>query len=157
MIIRKANKSDLSQIVSLYLEYQKEEKKLADVEVGRWMTTKKVISKDIGSYILEKDKFLSVLINENTIVGFILGSFKRDKSYIIKNYGSIDEIYIVPEMRGKGFSSKLKDEFIKWFKERKSGKGVIVLYVMPKNKVAQKAYEKWGFEVSDFKLAKEIK
>lgn len=60
-------------------------------------------------------------------------------------------------MRGKGFSSKLKDEFIKWFKEKKKGRGIVTLYVMPKNNFAIKAYKKWGFKISDLKLAKEFR
>lgn len=66
-------------------------------------------------------------------------------------------MYIIPKMRGRGFSSHLKDEFITWFKERKNGRGAISLYVLPRNKTAQKAYEKWGFKISYLKLAKELK
>jgi GNAT superfamily N-acetyltransferase len=154
---RRATPKDISQLVSLYMEYQNEEKKLADIDGGRWMINKKGISIDIRDYILGQNKLLMVVVNGDKIVGFILGNFKRNRNYTIKNYGMIDELYIVPEMRGKGLSSKLKDGFIKWFKEKKSGKGAIGLYVMPRNKVAQRAYEKWGFKVSDLKLVKEVK
>lgn len=157
MIIRRAAIGDLPELVNLYLDYQNEEKGLSEVDSGRWRITKKGISIDIKDYILGQNKLLMVVVDEDKIVGFILGNFKRNKNYMIKNYGAIDEIYIVPKMRGKGLSSKLKNGFIKWFKEKKSGKGVIGLFVMPKNKVARRAYEKWGFKVSDFKLMKEIK
>jgi len=85
-----------------------------------------------------------------------MGSFEK-KNEALENYGSIDELYIVPKMRRKGFSSKLKEEFVKWFKEKKKGKGVISLHVMPGNEIAKKSYQKLGFEVSDLKLVKEIK
>ncbi len=155
--IRKATASDLPQLVNLYLEYQKEEKKLTNVDRSRWMITKTGILQDLRDYVLEQNKLLRVLVDKDKITGFILGSFKRSKKYAIKNYGTIDEIYIIPKMRGRGLSSRLKDEFIKWFKERKIGKGVIALFVMPQNKVAQEAYKKWGFTISDLKLVKEFK
>ena len=155
--IRKATMEDLSPLVDLYLEYQAEEKKLANADRSRWMIKRRGIFQDIKDYISEQNRLLMILVDEDKIVGFIFGSLKRNKNYTIKNYGAIDELYIIPKMRGMGLSSKLKDEFIKWFTERKRGKGVVILYVMPKNKIAQKAYKKWGFKVSDLKLAKEFK
>lgn len=156
MKIRRATEKDLKEIVNQYLEYQKEEGKLADIDVGRWKLKKKIISRYIKKYILKQDKILLVLIEKDEIVGFLLGGFTKNNNYTTENYGTIDEIYVAPKMRGKGFSSKLKDEFVKWFKEKKKGKGIVTLYVMPKNNVARKAYKKWGFKISDLKLVKEF-
>ena len=151
--IRRATLKDLSQIGNLYREYQKEQEKLADVDKKRWQLSEKTIIKFIKNYISDKNKTISILTNDDTIIGFIFGHFEKEK-----NNGTIDEIYIIPKMRGRGFSSKLKDEFIKWFKEKKQNKkATISLYTMPKNIIAQKAYKKWGFQVSDLKLVKEIK
>lgn len=156
MKIRKATKKDLSELVRLYLKYRKENESLAGVYKQRWQLSKKEISKYILESISKKNNFLMVLDEEGVLKGFIFGSFEK-KEDSIKNYGSINEIYVVPEMRGKGFSSQLKDEFVKWFKEKKKGKGIISLYVMPKNEVAKKSYQKGGFEVSDLKLVREMK
>lgn len=155
--IRQATPKDIPQIGKLYLEYQKEERKLADIDGGRWMLPGKVVLKNLKKYISNQNKIISIVLDENKVTGFIMGSFSRNNDYTLPDYGTIDEIYIIPKMRGKGLSSRLKDEYIEWFKNKKKGKGAIALYVMPRNEIARKAYKKWGFTVSDLKLVKEFK
>jgi GNAT superfamily N-acetyltransferase len=150
--IRQATTLDINNLLNIYQKYQKEQEKVADVNKERWQLPRKTIIKFIKTYISNKDKIILVLINDGIIEGFILGRFEKGK-----NNGTIDDIYITPEMRGKGFSSQLKNDFIKWFNQKRKGKGTISLYTLPKNKVAQEAYKKWGFKISDLKLIKEIK
>jgi ribosomal protein S18 acetylase RimI-like enzyme len=157
MIIRKATKKDIPILLKQYIEYQKEEEKLAETMAGRQKLDQKIIIKDLQSFLLNKDKTLLVAIEEEKIIGFLAGSFTKDLNQKINNIGSIDELYIIPKNRSQGISSKLKDEFISWFKNKKKGGGTISLYSMPKNKNAQKAYEKWGFGISYLKWNKEIK
>jgi ribosomal protein S18 acetylase RimI-like enzyme len=157
MIIRKATKKDLSILLKQYIEYQKEEEKLAKTMAGRQKLDPKVIIKDLQSFLLNKNKILLVAIEEEKIIGFLVGRFIKALNQKISNIGSIDELYVIPRNRGQGVSSKLKDEFISWFKNKKKGRGTISLYSMPKNKNAQKAYEKWGFKVSYLKWNKELK
>jgi len=156
MNIRKATLKDLPQLVKLYIEYQKEEEKLASTGVGRMNYDQRSVSQDLKSFILKRNKILLIMIDEDKIIGLLLGSFAKIPTQRIEDRGFLNEIYIVPKMRGKGFSSKLKDEFIEWVKKRKSGAGAISLYVMPKNKKALGTYKKWGFRISYLNLTKEL-
>lgn len=157
MNIRKATLKDLPWLVKQYIEYQKEEDKLASTEVGRMKFDKKSVFHDLRKFILKQNKILFIMIDEDKIIGFVAGSFTKNPIQQIKNIGFLDEIYIVPKMRGKGLSSKLKDEFIKWVKKRKRGVGAISLYVMPRNKIALETYKKWGFKVAYLNLTKKLK
>ena len=156
MNIRKATLKDLPLLAKQYIEYQKEEDKLASTEVGRMRSDKKSVFQDLKKFITKPNKILLVAVDENKIIGFLAGSFTKNQTRRIKNTGFLDEIYIIPKMRGKGLSSELKDEFIEWVKKRKNGAGAIVLYVVPRNKAALKAYKKWGFKASYINLTKKI-
>lgn len=156
MNIRKATLKDLPWLVKQYIEYQKEEDKLASTKVGRMKFDKKSVFHDLRKFILKQNKILFVMIDEDKIIGFVAGSFTKNPIQRIKNIGFLDEIYIAPKMRGKGLSSKLKDEFIKWVKKRKRGAGAISLYVMPRNKIALETYKKWGFEIAYLNLTKKV-
>ncbi len=125
MIIRKTTKKELPIILKLYTGYQKEEEKLAETMVGRQRLDKEIITKDLQDFLLKKDKILLVAIEEGKIMGFLAGSFIKDQNQKISKIGSIDEIYVIPMNRGHGISSKLssklKDEFIEWFNNKKGG------------------------------------
>lgn len=59
---------------------------------------------------------------------------------------NIDELYIIPEYRGKGIST----DYVKYLKERKDIEFVAMeLEVLPYNARALKLYEKLGFMKSD--------
>ena len=156
MNIRKATLKDLPYLVKQYTEYQKEEEKLASTEVGRMKYDQKSVSQDLKSFILKRNKILLVVVDQDKIIGLLLGSFAKIPTQRIENRGFLNEIYIVPKMRGKGLSSKLKDEFIKWVKKRKRGAGALSLYVMPRNKIAIETYKKWGFKVAYLNLTKKL-
>lgn len=80
-------------------------------------------------------------------VGHMIISIK--KNFPIFNmlyYGRINTIFIKEEYRGRGISSILKDEAFKWFKSK--GIKRVSLNVLPNNKPAIDAYQKWGLTLS---------
>ncbi len=87
-----------------------------------------------------------MIFNEgNRVVGYciIVNFYSNEYGGLILN---IDELYIIPEYRGKGIST----DFVRYLKERKDIEFVAMeLEVLPYNARALKLYEKLGFMKSD--------
>ena len=69
-------------------------------------------------------------------------------TYKNKKIGIISDLYIKKNFRNRRISSKLKDRFIEWFKEK--GIRFIAAPLYPDNKFAHSLTKKWGFV--DYKL-----
>ncbi|GAL86483.1 hypothetical protein MYP_3712 [Sporocytophaga myxococcoides] len=88
---------------------------------------------------------IKIFRDGNRIVGYCIIVYFYSNEYggLILN---IDELYVIPEYRGKGISS----DFVRYLKERKDIEFVAMeLEVLPYNVRALKLYEKLGFIKSD--------
>jgi len=103
--------------------------------------------KYIKGRIYSKNDAIFIAEYKGKPVGHMIISIKKNfPIFQMEYYGRINTVFIKKEFRGRGISSKLKDEAVKWFK--KKGISRISLNVFPDNKIAIDAYEKWGLSLS---------
>jgi GNAT superfamily N-acetyltransferase len=162
MEIRKAKLSDVNSILKLFLDFVKEhnntviskspEKKKRRELINNF----KEISRDnIKKMIRSKNNSIFLAFENENIIGFNFNSIKKyDDSIKLKNYGSIEDIYVISDFRGKKVSSKLRDKAIYWFK-KKSMKYVAISF-NSENKIAHKIYKNWGFSDEYTEMWKKI-
>jgi len=67
----------------------------------------------------------------------------------------IDDVYVLPEFRGKGIGKKLAVGCLNRMKA--AGAKAVTLQVLTGNKVAIKLYEKLGFKTYRYGMLKQIK
>lgn len=77
-------------------------------------------SEEFGSYITSrfKDEDFKIYVAEyeDKIVGYIMGWINvRPPIYVRKKVGYLSNVYINPEMRGKGIGGKLVSKLNEWF------------------------------------------
>ena len=88
-------------------------------------------------------------------VGHMVVSIKKNfPIFEMEHYGRINTVYIKKDFRGKGISSKLKDEAFKWFKSKNINR--VSLNVSSDNKQALVAYKKWGLTLSLLEMRRTI-
>ncbi len=79
--------------------------------------------------------------SENKIVGFC----KADK---LKNFGEIDAMYVIPELKGRGLGKKLMEKAFEWFGPNLEVRLKVVKY----NSRAIAFYKKFGFKETTTKV-----
>ncbi|MFC1728493.1 GNAT family N-acetyltransferase [Nanoarchaeota archaeon] len=151
MIIRKAKLGDCKEFIRLFNLFRKDDEDaflsgflLEAVRLKK--NYKKEVERYFKSFISSTKKAIYFAEEEKEIIGLVFGSISTHGRYY-EHYdkeGVIDGIFVIRSKRGKGISSKLKDELFKWFKSKKLK--FVGLGVMDKNKKAQKIYKKWGFK-----------
>lgn len=152
--VRKAKLKDINIILNFETELlnssYKIMKKYSPNNLSDWNLKKDyndILFKYIKGRIFSKNDAIFISEVNGKPVGHIIISIK--KNFPIFNmlyYGRINTVYIKEEYRGKRISSKLKDEAFKWFKSK--GINRVSLDVLPVNKQAIDAYQKWGLTLS---------
>jgi len=136
MKIRNATKKDKRSISELYYELHPVEEKE---------------NKEKGLLVpIEKSKIKPILLvaEENKqIVGFIWAHFIQ---YGFFKYGTIDELFVKKEFRGKGVGSALLKKAIKKLQNFKAK--IILVGTEKENKEAIKLYKDVGFELGERSL-----
>jgi len=100
--------------------------------------------------------FLLVAKSDNAVVGFAFASiFRNYPLEVSKTIGVIDDVYVLPEFRGKGIGKKLAVGCLNRMKA--AGAKAVTLQVLTGNKVAIKLYEKLGFKTYRYGMLKQIK
>lgn len=157
--IRKATLKDVPALVGLWKEFEDEHdemvlkkdsslkeflKKKPKAEANVRKSFRKTISKTGFVFIAEADK---------KAVGYLEGSIKKD--YVLaNNLGSIWDIFVKKEFRGKGISSMLKDKAMAYF--RKKGAKFSEIHVQIHNTEAHKIYSNWGFFDEHIRMLKRL-
>ena len=98
--------------------------------------------------------FLLVAKSDSRIVGFACASIFRQNLEVTQIVGTIEDVYVLPEFRGKGIGKKLAAECLT--KMKASSVKVVRLQVLAENKAAIKLYEKLGFKVNRYGMIKQI-
>jgi len=99
--------------------------------------------------------FLLVAKSGGMVVGFALASIFRDYPLeISKTIGVIDDVYVLPEFRGRGIGKKLAVECLNRMKA--AGVTAVTLQVLTENKTATRLYEKLGFKTYRYGMIKQI-
>ena len=112
----------------------------ATIGVTDWAYTE-VGEKDYN-YFLNK-QFIYVAEDNQKIVGFITGEILSKKEWYTVQLGTINNLFVLEEYRGKGIGKKLMETMMDAFKEK--GINNFELYALNNNENALKLYEKLGF------------
>lgn len=136
---RKFEAADRAQVVSMIQDFYN------DDPAGKSKTEEQIF-KSFEAFENHPDYgSITVFIDDNRIVGYciIVNFYSNEYGGLILN---IDELYIIPEFRGRGIST----DFVKYLKGKKDLAFVAMeLEVLPYNSRALKLYEKLGFVKSD--------
>jgi ribosomal protein S18 acetylase RimI-like enzyme len=88
-------------------------------------------------------------------VGFIYARIFLDSPLeVSKLVGRIDDLYVLPEFRGRRIGKKLVTECLK--EMRAAGVDAVSLTVLAENKVAVKLYEKLGFKIHAHRMITQL-
>jgi GNAT superfamily N-acetyltransferase len=151
IVIRKAKVKDIDVIVN----FEKKLIKSADDIMNNYCPKHCVdyrLKKDYGeilsTYIKgriysKNDAVFIAELNGKPVGHMIISIKKSHPIFKMERYGRINTVYIEEGFRGKGISSKLKNEAFQWFK--KKGIHRVSLNVVLENEKALRAYKKWGF------------
>ncbi|AFH48666.1 Histone acetyltransferase HPA2-like protein [Ignavibacterium album JCM 16511] len=137
--IRKAEKSDIPNILKLIKELAEYEKLLHEV-----VTTEK----NLEEVIFGEKKFVEVLIAEFN--GELAGQtifFHNFSTFVGKPGLYIEDLYVRPQFRGKGIGKALLNEVIKLAKERNCGR--VEWVVLDWNQPAIDFYKSIGAKAMD--------
>jgi len=107
-------------------------------------TTKKAKTLKAKLYGACNTGYFVAICNES-IIGFIVLSKEEGKGDI----GEICALYLLKEHQGKGFGKKMMDYVMMTFKNE--GINKVVLWVLEKNMLARRFYEKYGFKKTEAK------
>jgi len=99
--------------------------------------------------------FLLVAKSRNRLVGFACASVPRDYPLDVSEFvGAIDDVYVLPEFRGRGIGKRLVVESLKKMKDK--GVNTVRLTVLTENKTAIKLYEELGFRIYRYGMTKSL-
>lgn len=134
LVIRRAEKSDIPEILMMIKELAEYEKLLHEV-----VTTEEHLVK----VIFGEQKFVEVLIAEldGTLAGQTI-FFQNFSTFVGRPGLYIEDLYVRPEFRGKGIGKALLNEVIKLAKQRNCGR--VEWVVLDWNKPAIDFYKSIG-------------
>lgn len=158
--IRKATLKDVPALVELnaMLEDGQDEIILKNMPWLEPLSKRKnIYAKETGKgfrkTINSKERFMFLAEINGKLAGYLEGAVRKHKvRHCIS--GSIWDIFIKKEFRGKGISSKLKKEALKIM--RKKHAVYVSLNVNRYNTRAHSIYKKWGFVDSDISMLKKL-
>ncbi|MEM2102130.1 MAG: GNAT family N-acetyltransferase [Candidatus Bathyarchaeia archaeon] len=109
--------------------------------------------KFIRDSLAEKKSFLFVAKSRYKPIGFAYGSVFREYPLEVSEFiGTINDVYVLPEFRGKGIGKKLVVRCLNRLKTE--GVKAVRLMVLTENEVAVKLYEKLGFKIYRYGMIK---
>lgn len=140
MEIRLATKKDFEKFLTIKEEF------IEDYSISK--KTKEFIKEEFNEYL--KNGAIILAIENNIIISYLTGEINKNPYETI---GYISEIFVKKEYRSKGISTKLKDKFLEFLKEKDIR--ICRIDVNPNNP-AQEAYKKWGFKIDKYRMSLEI-
>jgi GNAT superfamily N-acetyltransferase len=162
IIIRKANIKDIDILVKMWKEFMKlhDEAMIAkNPKIKPYVKLRKdapELFRKFSSQQIKSEKGLVLIAEVNgKPAGYVLSLIKSNiPVYELSELGYISDMYVKKEYQGLGLSSKLKDETVKWFKEKKIKHMSLRVYY--DNDHARQVYEKWGFFNHSIEMCREI-
>lgn len=141
MEIRKANKEDAREIVSLLKEYEEHENFL---DSSFELSSIKELSATVSKQFKNKDVIYLIADNNFNLVGLLSYSLERRGK---NKVGVLQDIIITKDFRKKGIGKKLVDEAIKIMK--KEGCLFVRSFVMANNTDAQTFWKNMDFSLKE--------
>jgi len=159
LLIRKAVLSDSDTLTKYYVDFKSGHAQYAPkffLEYRKKINSFESIKRAVNEMICNNGGLFFVVEAAGELVGFAYGEVRVDKRAVFPDMvvGEIKNLWLKKEVRGNGISSKLKDKYLNWFKEKCCD--YVLIEVLQKNP-ANKIYEKWGFEPYLEKLVKPLK
>ena len=148
MKIRSAKKEDIKDIQDLRYLLAKYEKDLGlNIVVPEWGYTE-AGEKDLDYFL--NQQYIYVAEENEQIVGFITAEVLKKKVWYNVPLGSINNIFVLEEYRGKGIGKALMKTMMNTLQD--VGITNIQLEAYSKNSKAIKFYEKLGFEKCNIQM-----
>lgn len=150
-IFRKAKAADAPLLAKLWKDFMREQTKILlkrNPDVGKHSLLKPnaYLSSEKHFYSLIKDKNTCIYLAEDNgeVVAYsVLQIRKTLPIFRVQRVGHFSDLYVRPKYRGRGITSKFKEEAIKWFKSQKITE--LSIRVFDGNEPAHSIYKKWGF------------
>ena len=150
--IRKARRSDVKTVVSLWKAFIDHQQRILarDNSFLPLVRMKSDTARHFASYARKKIGSRDGVIflaeaEKGQAVGFsLLLIFKIPPQFsAIEKLGCLGYLFVLEKFRGRGISTKLKDEGLRWL--RRKGIRFVMLTILEKNRRPQSIYKKWGF------------
>jgi len=146
MIIRKAKRSDIDEIIKIADQLRKAEApldKTKNIKLNSYLSEE--YKKKELEYIASRKKIFLVAVIDEKIVGYVNGYvFENSDIYYKKPVAYLDCLCVDKSVRKQGIGQSLIDEFTKMVKER--GVKYIKLNAFENNIPAVSLYKKLGYE-----------
>ena len=162
IIIRKAKKSDVNEVYSIFLELVKSEdasskrvsKCLMDLRQKKFGFTQSSKRELLREFRERNSIYLVAEIN-GKIVGYARGKFIENKDPFFKTVriGLLNALAILKKYSRKGIASKLNKSIEKWFKKNKCSQIHLEVF---ENNSAIKIYPRWGYKTFINKMVKKL-
>lgn len=153
MFIRKANKTDKTQIQDLMDELNLYRKSIFNSDNQsfheRIKSHSKLQDKDLDETLI----FVAVNNSEN-IVGFVQGGIHQRNNHKLNKLGYVDELYMKEEVRGRGVAKKLFSKLESKFKEQECDH--MTTHTDFENQLSQGFYLQAGMSKVTVELWKEL-
>ncbi len=152
MRARTAKLAEIPAIVELWQEFMREHDAILFEERPEWKARMKrkreaprLFADSIRKRIHSRNGTVIVAEESNELVGYGVISLRKDPPVYVENTNAyISDLFVVKAWRGRGVSSKLKEELLAW--ARRKGERNISLNVFLANRHARSIYERWGFQ-----------
>ncbi len=154
LIVRKARRDDLGQIVNLWIEQGKFHAHLDPLH-ARNPRSRPSIVKYVRSSLYSSRALLLVAEDKGRVVGFACAHLcMRPPVFKVRPFGYIDDAYLIPAYRHKGIVKLFLLEYNRWFKKKKIT--FVELSVLMKNQIGRNAWKKHGFKDSIMRMRKKL-
>lgn len=150
MIIRKATVKDMHNYCALFKQAIGNYSKMTGREIDYPRDSK--VNEDFLKSVNDREKVYLLLEDGKSLKGYLVGNIIKT---IWKQYGYIEDIFVLPSEQKKGFGKKLFKEFENILKKEKIVD--VRLSVNLINKNAIKFYKGLGFKAVHFEMDYKIK
>lgn len=154
IIVRKATKKDLGQIVDFWMAQDKYHARLDSLHV-RDRRSRSGIAKHVSSSLYSSRVLLLVAEDTGRVVGFAQAHLgMRPQTLKVRPLAYIDEVHIIPAYRRRGIVKLFLSEYDNWF--RKKNLTFVELSVHVKNQLGRNAFKKYGFKDAIMRMRKKL-
>lgn len=155
VIIRAAQAGDVPAILPLVAKICALHESWDPARFGMRADVVKMYERWLPERASDPKSVLLVAESAGRIVGYIVGSTEKTiPIYALSEIGYLHDLWVEPEMRGRGVGSRLVDAAVEKF--RAIGVRQVRGETAQKNEAARRLVERLGFRISTIEVLKEI-
>jgi len=152
--IRKSTSNDIESLINLYGEMEDYVRGISSDPVftlgSNW---RELARRYFVEFSKSNDKLVLVAQDRNNIVGFLTAMITTTLPiFVQRKYGSLNDMFVKQEHRGKGIGKKLLKTAIGWFEQKHIRR--IELRVDSKNRDAIAFYKTHAFKIRGYTMKK---